>query len=97
METPKGKRYRYDYIRLPSDKVLHCEVFDCKHGVYPKSICCRECPVYALCEDHCLNHPDRCNVWTDVKKRRDREAIIRSLIGKSDVVTQLAQESEDDV
>lgn len=80
---PQNK-YKYDYIRLSAEKVLHCQIFDCKHGVYPKTICCRHCPVYAECDDHCLNHPDRCKVWESPAKRKEREMLIRDIVQKTD-------------
>lgn len=81
---PKKKNKGYNItLDLENNEIRLCTIFSCTHGVYPHAVCCRECPKYDECEDHCLNHYDRCRVWEWSEAKKNREKTARSLPRKS--------------
>ena len=52
--------------------MIRCTVYKCRHRAgWP---CCAHCGERA-CPDRCENHPDRCRVWRDTAKRKQRNGV----------------------
>ena len=50
-----------------------CKIFDCtqSHSGTIKRNCCHFCNMKMICEDPCLNHPDRCGQCVYPEKKED--------------------------
>lgn len=57
---------------MPKKNIQHkCEIFRCRRR--RSKYCCFYCPQKGKCENHCLNHPERCGQMYEVEAGKRRE------------------------